>query len=195
MVRRRALPLLISFGITFLASLTASHGTSAQSLQEKTEVCASCHGADGLSKDPTIPIIQGQSAAYIEKQLRDYKNGDRDSQIMSSMAESLRDAEIPQVAADLASRPWPIAQAATSSEPIPDAIATCQTCHGVALTGGNVNGDIAPRIAGQHDLYLSETIASFADGTRSNSAIMTSIAQALSSDERDRVARYVAALR
>ena len=58
-------------------------------------ICASCHGADGLPKDPTVPIIWGQRAKYIEKQLLDYRSGDRDNQIMSSMAEAVRRDDVP----------------------------------------------------------------------------------------------------
>jgi cytochrome c553 len=32
----------------------------AQSIEEKTQVCAGCHGADGKPVDKTIPNIWGQ---------------------------------------------------------------------------------------------------------------------------------------
>jgi len=38
-----------------------------------TQVCASCHGADGNSAGGAFPKLAGQHAAYIVKQLKDYK--------------------------------------------------------------------------------------------------------------------------
>src|SRR5438270_12835606 len=54
----------------------------AQSIEEKTQACAGCHGADGKPIDKTIPIIWGQQAGYLYIQLRDFKRGDRKSDIM-----------------------------------------------------------------------------------------------------------------
>src|SRR5260370_40580824 len=38
-----------------------------------TQVCASCHGADGNSAGGAFPKLAGQHAEYIVKQLKDYK--------------------------------------------------------------------------------------------------------------------------
>ena len=45
---------------------------SAQSIAEKVEVCAGCHGQDGKPIDKTIPVIWGQQLGYIYIQLRDF---------------------------------------------------------------------------------------------------------------------------
>lgn len=62
--------------------------------------CASCHGADGKGlevPDQTIPIIGGQEWKYLEKQLQDWRSGERHNSangIMNQIAKSLTDEEI-----------------------------------------------------------------------------------------------------
>lgn len=64
-----------------------------------TPACTGCHSPRGLGNDPAaFPRLSGQHPAYIEKQLRDFRAGDRtndgDSQVMRSIAQYLSDAEI-----------------------------------------------------------------------------------------------------
>ncbi|MGB6637213.1 MAG: c-type cytochrome, partial [Bradyrhizobium sp.] len=54
----------------------------AQTLDEKVQICAGCHGENGKPVDKTIPNIWGQQAGYLYIQLRDFKRGDRKSEIM-----------------------------------------------------------------------------------------------------------------
>src|SRR5450432_706017 len=72
------------FGVVALAAALNLCTTPlrAQSIEEKTAVCAGCHGADGKPVDKTIPNIWGQQAGYIYIELRDFKRGDRQSDIM-----------------------------------------------------------------------------------------------------------------
>ena len=49
-------------------------------------VCASCHGPDGNSVNPIWPKLAGQGAAYIAKQIHDFKGGKRADPLMSGMA-------------------------------------------------------------------------------------------------------------
>ncbi|MDH3282791.1 MAG: cytochrome c [Gammaproteobacteria bacterium] len=67
--------------------------------QQKAQVCASCHGADGISQAPNFPIIAGQYADYIERALKDYRTGERDNAIMKGFATNLSDADIRDLAA------------------------------------------------------------------------------------------------
>jgi len=71
--------------------------------ETKTPACTGCHAPDGLGNAPAgFPRISGQHADYIEKQLRDYRAGNRTSdgeaQIMRKVAEHLTDAEIVSLA-------------------------------------------------------------------------------------------------
>ncbi len=73
--------------------------------QEKAQVCASCHGADGVSPAPNFPILAGQYPDYIERALKDYQTGERDNAIMKGFVTNLSDADIRDLAAWFASQP------------------------------------------------------------------------------------------
>lgn len=64
-----------------------------------TPSCTGCHSPRGLGNEPALfPRLSGQHPQYIEKQLRDFRAGNRvndgDSQVMRSVAQYLSDAEI-----------------------------------------------------------------------------------------------------
>jgi cytochrome c553 len=139
------------------------------------------------------PGAQRATAQSIPAQLHDYVNGDRDSQIMASVAESLSDDDIRQIAAYYARQRWP-ASAATAMPP-PEAIGTCGACHLDNFSGGASPAGLAPRLAAQSAAYLLGAIDAFGREDRRNNAPMTDIAKALSADDRKRVADYLAAFR
>jgi cytochrome c553 len=59
------------FGVVALAAALNLCTTPlhAQSIEEKTAVCAGCHGADGKPVDKTIPNIWGQHAGGASKEI------------------------------------------------------------------------------------------------------------------------------
>lgn len=69
----------------------------------KTGMCAACHGAMGISAVPMYPNLAGQKEAYLAKQLKDFKMGNRKDPVMAPMAMGLSDADIANVAAYYAS--------------------------------------------------------------------------------------------
>jgi len=175
------------------AVLLSADAALADSIETKERLCTSCHGAHGLPSDPTVPIIWGQQSAYILKQLNDYRNGHRNSQIMSSIAESLSEGDLKQMAAYFSSAKWPTR--ATSPLPAaPSAIATCQACHHPNLAGGASPSGVAPRLAGQFSPYLIDTMTAYADGERANSTVMPALTQSLTPADRKAIAEYLAAM-
>src|ERR1700686_1432335 len=79
----------------------------AQSIDEKAQVCAGCHGADGKPVDKTIPNIWGQQAGYIYIELRDFKRGDRKSDIMQPIVSSMQRDDMQAIAEYFSKKPWP----------------------------------------------------------------------------------------
>lgn len=65
----------------------------------KSGMCAACHGADGISFAPMYPNLKGQKAAYLEKQLKAFKDGSRKDPTMSPMAMPLSDDDIVNISA------------------------------------------------------------------------------------------------
>jgi cytochrome c553 len=69
--------------------------------------CSSCHD-DPESKRPDAPLLKAQHAAYLAKQLRDWRSGERNndsSQTMPAIAAKLSDRDIAALATFLASQP------------------------------------------------------------------------------------------
>ena len=65
----------------------------------KSLTCQACHGLDGKSVLPEYPNLAGQHASYMEKALRDYRDGRRTNMIMGPMAAGLTDQDIKDLAA------------------------------------------------------------------------------------------------
>ena len=84
-------------------SVTSSHAADAKNGQVLAKKCTVCHGKIGVSNDPEVPNLAGQSAFYIEKALKDYRQGTREDRRMTLMAKPLEDADIKDLAAWYAS--------------------------------------------------------------------------------------------
>ena len=171
----------------------ATPGNAAEAavvLGAKLLVCNTCHGADGLPRSATVPVIWGLQENYLLKQLHDFQSGDRNNDVMTWMATALTQAELGSAAAHFAKQNWPARPVSAAATPAPALVAVCAACHQQNLAGGLP----APRLAGQRYEYLVEAMRRFADGERANSADMTRIMAAFSPAEREAVARYISGL-
>ena len=191
MINRLFLTLCCGVGIFAAVAAPAS---AADDIEAKAQACAACHGANGVPTDPkTMPIIWGQQANYLYKELHDYKSGDRKSPIMAPVVADISLPDLRQIANYFAAKPWPAKQAAgapgASGAP-PNGIAQCQPCHQPNFEGGAP----APRLAGLSYEYLAGTMRDFADGKRTNNGDMPGFMKALSEADRDAMARYLAGL-
>jgi cytochrome c553 len=68
----------------------------------KFAMCQGCHGANGVSTNPANPSIAGKDAAFIKEQLVAFKSGKRDNATMKAMTAGLKDADIDNLAAYVA---------------------------------------------------------------------------------------------
>lgn len=91
--------LLLCFAAMALVTLSAQAEGSVERGTEKARACQVCHGRGGHSTNPTYPILAGQHAQYIQKQLRAFRAGTRKDPIMNGMAAPLSDQDIEDVAA------------------------------------------------------------------------------------------------
>lgn len=62
--------------------------------QAAPELCAACHGADGIALIPDAPDLAGENTIYLDTQLKAFRSGKRMNDIMSPIAMDLSDAEI-----------------------------------------------------------------------------------------------------
>jgi cytochrome c553 len=124
----RLFPALFGAGIGL--AVVASPAPAADDIEAKAQLCAACHGQNGVPADPnTVPIIWGQERSYLFKQMRDYRNGERDNPIMSPIARSLAEEDLRKIASYFAAKTWPALNAASTSAPTPKGITLCQPCH------------------------------------------------------------------
>jgi len=186
---------MISRGIILGVLLNAAPAL-AQSIAEKVEVCATCHGRNGKPIDKTIPIIWGQQAGDIYIQLRDFKRGDRKNEIMQPIVSSFEKEDMLAIAEYFAKKPWPdlgqprspkdVAQRALNA----DHSVGCTSCHLDRFQGSGTT----PRLAGQSREYLAKTMADFRTRARGNNPGMTDLMLATSPDDLVVLAEYLAGL-
>ncbi|WP_223385675.1 c-type cytochrome [Oricola cellulosilytica] len=71
--------------------------------REKASACSTCHGIDGIAKIPIAPHIAGESEVYLQTQLKAFRSGKREHEIMSIIAKDLSDEDIADLSAWYAS--------------------------------------------------------------------------------------------
>jgi cytochrome c553 len=82
--------------------LLGGHGATAADAaagKQKAQLCATCHGIDGAAKQPDAPNIGGESAIYLERQLKAFRSGERQHEQMSVIAQGLSDEDIADLVA------------------------------------------------------------------------------------------------
>jgi cytochrome c553 len=104
-LKKRVLTCLISLMASSLSSLVIAADLvgDANKGASKVSLCAGCHAIPGYrSSVPeiyTIPMIGGQSAAYLVSALQAYKKGERKHPTMRGIAGSLSDQDMVDIAA------------------------------------------------------------------------------------------------
>ena len=171
--------------------------------QEKSAICASCHGADGNSPIVIYPKLAGQSASYVAKQLADFKSGDRSDPVMVGMVAALSEQDMNDLAAYYAVQTSTAGtgEASTVGHKLyfggdaKKGITACVACHGVKGKGMAQAG--FPALAGQNAEYLKKQIASFRDGSRANDKnnMMGNIAIKLSDSDVEELVKYMSSLK
>ena len=159
--------------------------------------CINCHGPRGQAKNAQYASLAGQPAPYLEAQLHAFAEGRRRNSQMSPLAANLRDDQIKQLAGYFA-RQTPERNEAASEDAALErhgqALITakdCASCHGERLMGS----PIAPRLAGQGELYLVDQLSAFKRGARQDpTQAMNGMAAALSEEEIKAAAHHLAGL-
>ena len=90
-------------GVLLLGS-TAFAGGDVAAGEQKSAVCASCHGATGESIVPDYPVLAGQHQSYLEQALKDYRSGARNNPIMAAFVATLSDEDIADLSAYFAAQ-------------------------------------------------------------------------------------------
>ena len=67
--------------------------------EEKSAVCATCHGKTGDGENSIYPKLAGQYESYLEQALKDYRSGERDNAIMAGFSATLSIEDIRDLSA------------------------------------------------------------------------------------------------
>jgi cytochrome c553 len=183
-------------GVVAVAAILNATPLHAQSIEEKAQVCAGCHGADGKPIDKTIPTIWGQQVGYLYIELRDFKRGDRKSDIMQPIASSFERQEMFDIAEYFSKKPWPDLSQPRASKEVADRALNanrsvgCTGCHLDHFQGDST----VPRLAGMGKDYLTKTMADFRTRARGNNPGMSDLMLATSPDDLAALAEYLSGL-
>ena len=90
--------LFIALTALMFTSTSAIAGDAAAG-KAKSAICASCHGAAGISANPMWPNLAGQKEQYLAKQIKAFRDGVRKDPMMAPMVASLSDDDIANLAA------------------------------------------------------------------------------------------------
>jgi cytochrome c553 len=157
----------LAIAAIFLAVDVAASPAAAQSLQERLQLCGTCHGEDGNSKMEKTPSLAGQPELFLTNQLILFRERLRKSEIMEPFVKGMADADIVALAAHYAKLP-----SQRSGEPSDTGLSTrgaelakalhCGSCHLPDFTGR----EQMPRLAHQRIDYTIDTLIAYREGKR-----------------------------
>ena len=165
----------------------------------KIATCAGCHGADGRGRgQPDMPVLGGQSPAYLRAALEAYATGKRQSAVMANAAATLTPEDMTRLADHFAAMPGiggvtpsgSVEAAKIDREGLPKVqLPACASCH--------APGKPYPVLAGQRASYIAQRLRNWrGDETvvdaRKSQATMPVIARRIPEDMIDPLARYLA---
>jgi cytochrome c553 len=182
--------------VALLGTMALPASAYAQSVEEKAQLCAGCHGENGVPQEKTTPMIWGQYQGYLYLELRDYKSGARKNDIMTPLAQTLERDDMMALALYFSQKRWPDLQ----QPPAPTDVAAhaTRTNASVGCTGchqGSYQGEgTQPRLAGQSKEYMQQTMLDFRTRKRGNNPGMTDLMLAISDDDITALAQYMAGL-
>ena len=180
-----------------LLTVALAASSRAQTIEDKAQLCAACHGEDGIPQQKTTPVIWGQHLGYTYLQLRDYKSGARKNDIMSPLAQTMERDDMMAFARYFSQKRWPDLQQPPAP---PDVTARalranvaigCTGCHQAGYLGEGTQ----PRVAGQTREYLQQSMMDFRTRSRGNNPGMSDLMLAISPEDVAACAEYLAGLR
>jgi cytochrome c553 len=168
--------------------------TPISALAVSAKSCLQCHNNSYSS----VPKISGQAQDYLEKQLYDFKFGNRIHKKMNQISTNLTTEQIQQLASYFAKTPWTNPSESKLEE---DELAKgkllanqigCHFCHGQGLNG--IAG--SPKISGQHESYLKSQLQKFRSTERQNDfGQMFTFAQFLTDEDIVLLSNYIGSLK
>lgn len=162
--------------LVYISDIMAQQNFEADITAQVSTQCSSCHGATGISINPSWPNLNGQNKAYMTKQLLSFKDRSRKNSFMNHYALSLSDQDIELVSAYYSKLPRGEIKA---SGELPDKLSTCTACHGEL---GISQVENMPHLAGQKREYVLQQLKAFKSGTRQDPVMSAIVANLTEKD-------------
>ena len=197
MQQERRLRTLGFVAAVLLGGTLSAPGGAAQSLQERLEQCATCHGETGNSKMENTPSLAGQPALFLTNQLILMREKLRKSEVMEPFVKGMKDDQIIALADHFSKlKPEP------TDEPVDQALAArgkalaeqmhCGSCHLPNYEGR----EQMPRLAHQRIDYLILSLTAYREGTRSGiDTSMNGVMAGVSDQDIRALAHHAASIR
>ena len=197
--------IIVCFSFVVSAESTLSSSELVSTKKIINNLCIACHAIDCNSVVSVNPRLAGQHAAYISKQLNNFKSGLRENIVMAGMVANLTEEDMINLGNYFSEQDILLSSAQKNGvgslgENIFRAgikskgVAACAGCHGPS---GHGIPDKYPRLNAQHSEYTLAQLNAFRLGLRKNDpeAVMRTIAQKLTEQEMQSVADYIQGLR
>lgn len=196
-------------GCMVSAGFLLAPGAWALDMNQTIEFCTGCHGKDGVSTDPEIPIIAGNSIEYMVSAMTDFKKKERPctptairtgdkkgtKTDMCQNLKDLSDADIKQVAQYFAGKKFVSAKQKFDATLVKQGNAIfskeCAKCH--AGDNGQPSDDVG-RLAGQWMPYLRAQYRDFTTGKRVIPKKMKPKIEAISKEDYEAMLNYWASV-
>lgn len=188
--------LVLLLMVTYVGNALAADDKFAP-IKDTLVLCQSCHGAEGVPEQVEHPVLAGQHLHYLYVQLKDYKSGLRENEIMQPIASSLEKEQMLLLAEYYSKKAWPEQPVLEPDPAVENAAKTvinagqCVACH----LGGFEGNSRIPRVSGQHYEYLKKTMLQFKTKERNNSPAKGSLMASFSDEDIDKVSRYLASFK
>jgi sulfide dehydrogenase cytochrome subunit len=180
---------VLAFGVVWNDSVADDRGV--------IEMCATCHGEDGVSQDPSYPSIAGIPAEVQEDALYAYRDGGRDCgdvPMMCKMASQLSDDEIAEYSAYFAEMTFRPAEQpfdadlAAKGKVLHDK--NCLPCHGEGPDDAE-----SSILHGQWADYLRYALSQYAAGEREQMPMMKKKIEKLTEQDIESLVNFYASYR
>jgi cytochrome c553 len=182
-----------------LATAPTPRAAEADNAATKLETCFACHGEGGVSQNENVPSIAAEPSYFTQWQLVFYRNGSLKSELMTPVAAELSNDDLRSIGAAVEALPPPKPPTTPDERPELTKLGAqlaverhCNNCHAANFAGQQA----AARLAGQREEVLLKALHDYKAGTRTGTGVaaMPEIAYALSEDEMQALAHYLARL-
>jgi cytochrome c553 len=165
---RRSGALVLAIGAAVCAvAVIRPCSAAAETLEERLQVCGTCHGETGSSKMENVPSLAGQPALFLTNQLILMREKLRPVEAMEPFVKGLKDDEIVAMAEHYAKlKPEPTGEAVDQAAVARGAELAqkmhCSSCHKAGFEGQ----EQMPRLVPQRLDYLVKSLTEYRDGKR-----------------------------